>query len=63
MCLARIYRKQNEKDEIVFENVASVEISEEDILLTTILRETKELKGRIKKIDFANSSVFLETYS
>jgi predicted RNA-binding protein len=60
MCLARIYEKKDSGNEIILENVASLEISEEDILISTILGETKELKGRIKTIDFANSSVFFE---
>jgi predicted RNA-binding protein len=60
MCLARVYLKEDDRDEIILENVASVEIRENSLLITTILRETKIMEARIKSIDFANGNVVLE---
>lgn len=60
MCLAKAYLKENNKDRLLLENVASIEISDEKLTLTTIFWETKEIAANIKKIDFANSNVHLE---
>ena len=60
MCLANAYLKRNNKNELLLENVASIEISGKKLVLTTILSETKELEANIKKVDFANSNVLLE---
>ena len=60
MCLAKVYLKENDHNEIVLENVASVEARENSLLITTILRETKIMEARIKSIDFANGNVVLE---
>jgi len=60
MCLAKAYLKENNKNTLLLENVASIEISDQKLTLTTIFWETKEMAASIKKIDFANSSIFLE---
>ncbi len=61
MCLANAYLKKNSKNELLLENVASIEISDKKLTLTTIFRETKEIEANIKKIDFTNSNILLET--
>ena len=60
MCLAKVYLKENSKDTLFLENVASVEISPEKLSITTIFWEKREMAANVKKIDFANSSIFLE---
>ncbi len=60
MCLAKVYLREGNKDNLFLENVASVEITEEKLSLTTIFREKKEMTANITKIDFASSSVYLE---
>ncbi len=60
MCLAKAYLKENNKNTLLLENVASIEISDQKLTLTTIFWETKEMEASIKKIDFANSNIFLE---
>ena len=60
MCLANAYLKKNNKNELLLENVASVEISDKKLTLTTIFRETKEIEANIKQIDFTNSNILLE---
>ena len=61
MCLARAFLKKDGKDELLLESVASVELSDENLVLTTIFRETKEIEANIKMIDFANSRIILES--
>ena len=60
MCLAKAYLKENNENTLLLENVASIEISDQKLTLTTIFWETKEMEASIKKIDFANSNIFLE---
>lgn len=60
MCLAKAYLKENKKNTLLLENVASIEISDKKLTLTTIFWETKEIAANIKRIDFANSKVLLE---
>ena len=60
MCLAKVYLKKNNKNELFWESVASVEILDNGLILNTIFMETKEIKANIKKIDFANSNILLE---
>ena len=61
MCLAKIYLKSDSRDELLLENVAAIEIADQKLTLSTILMETKEIEAKIKKVDFANSKVILET--
>jgi len=61
MCLAKAFLKKDGKDELLLESVASVEPSDENLVLTTIFRETKEIEANIKMIDFANSCIILES--
>ena len=60
MCLAKVYLKKNNRSELMEESVASVEVSDNGLILNTIFRETKQIKANIKKIDFANSNILLE---
>jgi len=60
MCLAKVYLKRNNNEEFVIANVTNVDISDGRIIMTTILKEKKELQAAIRMIDFENSNVFLE---
>ena len=59
MCLAKAYIARDERDEMVAENVASVKVEGNSLVVTTILRETKTLDAKIESIDFANGSIVL----
>ena len=63
MCLAKVYLKKEEKDELLLEAVAFVEIGDGKLLLRTILNQEREIEADIREIDFANSNVFLQTRS
>jgi len=60
MCLGKAYLKEGDKDELLLENVASLEVKEESLILTTILRETREAEARLSSIDFESGSIVLE---
>ena len=59
MCLGKAYLKEGDKDELLLENVASLEMKGESLILTTILRETREVEARLSHIDFANGSIIV----
>ncbi len=60
MCLAKAFLKKDNKEEFLIENVASVDILDKKLILTTILNETKEVEANIKRIDFENANILLE---
>jgi predicted RNA-binding protein len=60
MCLAKAYLKEGDKDELLLENVTSLEVKEESLILTTILKETREVEARLNSIDFKKGSIVLE---
>ena len=60
MCLAKAYLKEGDKDELLLENVTSLEVKEESFILTTILKETREIEARLNSIDFRKGSIVLE---
>ena len=60
MCLSRAYVAGNGERELLMEDVASVEIRDNKLLLKTLFGEEKEIEANIKKIDFLASSIILE---
>ena len=60
MCLAKAYLKEGDKDELLLENVASLVVKEKSLILTTILKETREIEARLNSIDFRKGSIVLE---
>jgi predicted RNA-binding protein len=60
MCLGKAYFKEGDEDELLLENVASLEVKEESLILTTILKETREVEARLNSIDFKKGSIVLE---
>ena len=63
MCLAKAYLKKDSDSELLLENVASVEILDKKLILTTIFSETKEIEANIRKINFADSNIIVERLS
>jgi predicted RNA-binding protein len=60
MCLSKAYLKEGDKDELLLENVASLVVKEKSLILTTILKETREVEARLNSIDFRKGSIVLE---
>ena len=63
MCLAKAYLKEGDEDELLLENVASLEVKEDSLVLTTIMKETQEIEARVSSINFRNGSIVLERSS
>ncbi len=61
MCLAKAFLKKDDRNELVLADVASIEKVDGKLVLTTLFRESKEIEANIKKIDFVNSSIVLES--
>ena len=55
MCLATVYKKSD--DSILFKNVARIDVEGDNLILTDIMGDTREVKGSILMVDLANSIV------
>ena len=60
MCLSRVYVDRNGNEELLMEEIASLEIEGEKLLLKTLFGEQKKIEANIKQIDFLTHSIFLE---
>ena len=60
MCLSKAYVDRNGKRELLMEEVASVKIEGEKLLLRTLFGEQKEIKADIREINFLTHSIVLE---
>ena len=60
MCLAKVYVRTGDAEELVMENVTRVTVDDGRVLLKSILMEAEELRGRIASIDFAEARLVLE---
>ena len=59
MCLSKAYVARNGNEELLMEEIASLEIEGEKLLLKTLFGERKEITASIKQIDFMTHSIFL----
>ena len=63
MCLSKAYVDRNSKRELLMQEIASLEVSNDGrLLLKTLFGQQKEIGANIKKIDFLTHSIFLEKY-
>ena len=60
MCLAKVYLRGAEKDELLLEEVALLKTGPGKLSLRTLFGEEKEVEAAIREIDFANSNIILE---
>ena len=60
MCLAKAYFKEGGEDEPILENVTSLEVKDHSLVLTTIMKETREIEARVSSVNFRNGSIVLE---
>lgn len=63
MCLAKAYASEGEKESLILEDVASVRIEGNKLLLQNLFGEQKEVDGTIREINFQNSKLTLEVPS
>jgi predicted RNA-binding protein len=59
MCLGKAYFEAGNKRELVLDSIASIEIDDTRLRLSTIFGDQKELEARIKEIDFEGSRIIL----
>ncbi len=62
MCLAEVYltdRQHTGTGELVLADVAHIECEQDELLVSTMLGETKVVRGEILSVDFINSTVTL----
>ena len=60
MCLSKAYIDRNGKRELLMEEIASVKIEGEKLLLRTLFGEQNEIGADIREIDFLTHSLFLK---
>ena len=60
MCLSKAYLNKNGEKQLVMEDVSSVRIENDRVLLSTLFGEKEEVKAGIKEIDFMTHSILLE---
>ena len=60
MCLSKAFIKTNGNKELLMEDVASVGIEGDKLVLKTIFGERREIEADIREIDFTRHSLVLE---
>ncbi len=60
MCLSKAYVERQGKRELLMEEIASVGIKGDRLLLRTLFGEQKEIEASIKEIDLLGHSILLE---
>lgn len=60
MCLSKVYVESQGKRELLMEEIASVGIKGDRLLLRTLFGEQKEITATIREIDFLSRSIILE---
>jgi len=57
--MAKVYLEGEDEEELVLEEVATLRVDGDRLLLETIFGEQKSLAARIERIDFLNSRIVL----
>ena len=60
MCLSKAYVDKNGERELLMEEIASIKVEDEKLLVRTLLGEQREIGAKIREIDFLTHSLFLE---
>lgn len=60
MCLSKAYMEKEKGEELLFDDIASIEVRGESLKFSTILGEEYEIEGEIKSIDFVENRILLE---
>ena len=59
MCLSKAYIEKNGERGLLLEEVTSLEVKDDRLLLKTLLGEQKEIEASIKEIDFLTHNIIL----
>ena len=60
MCQSSVYMGEEGNEELVFEEVDSLEAEEGEVRLVNLFGEEKRLKARIRKFSLVDHKIFLE---
>jgi len=60
MCLSKAYVDRNGDRGLLLEEITSLEVKDDRLLLKTLFGEEKEIKASIKEIDFLTHNIVLE---
>ena len=60
MCLSKAYKEDNGEEAIV-EDVASVEVEGDNLIFSTIMGEERKVEGKISKVDFSKNQIHIQT--
>lgn len=60
MCLSKAYMEREKGEELLFDDIASVEVRDGTLKFSTVLGEEHEIEGGIKSIDFMENRIVLE---
>ncbi len=60
MCESSVFIEKERRRELLMEEVVHIDVDGEDIKLTGILGETREIKGRIKEINLMKHTIVIE---
>jgi len=60
MCLSKAFLDNNGEQELLLEEVASLKVEGDSLLLRTLFGEEKKLKGRVREVDFMKHTILLD---
>jgi predicted RNA-binding protein len=60
MCLAKLYRIRDRREELLLEDVARVEVAGSILRFSTLFGEEREIEATVRVIDFERSSLIVE---
>jgi len=58
--MATAYLKSGSSKKLILEEVASIDISGENVVMKSLFGKQKKIRGNIKEVDFLSSTIFLE---
>jgi len=61
MCLSKVYVDRDGERELLAEEIASMEIKGEKLLVKTLFGEQKQLEANIREINFLTHSILLDS--
>ena len=60
MCQTSVFMEKGSEEELLLENVTTLEVMESGLKITTLFEGTRELSGAaIRRIDFAGGKVYV----
>ena len=61
MCLSTAYRNEKSEDNIAARYVAEINVTPDSVILTDVMGEDIEIKGKLMYVDLTGGTVIIET--